>query len=183
MASKVWKTSNRESNDDGQTWSDEVLFEADAQPTEVVIREDEEETSTDEAPATEEEEIPEGQPEGEIEPEGDVEPDVIPETEAEPDVPPTLSEAELVAIFKEGSVNPLVAQRLATQQFQSKEDVVEAIAAELKYLKAATSSGKPFGMQENVPQTKGSISIAERDKRLDEINSRHLGTKIPDKTE
>ncbi|NQT21258.1 MAG: hypothetical protein HQ592_16235, partial [Planctomycetes bacterium] len=88
QSGKDWNTS----------WSDEILFEADAEPTEVLINEDEEGSDTDAGtPATSEDENPEGQPEGDVEaePEGDKEPDEEPATEAEPTESSNLSEAEV----------------------------------------------------------------------------------------
>lgn len=185
MKELVFK-STQSGKDWNTSWSDEILFEADAEPTEVLINEDEEGSDADAGtPATSEDENPEGQPEGDVEakPEGDKEPDEEPATEAEPAESTALTDAQVVAYLKENKVNTLVAERLATQGFATEDAVKEAVAAELQYLKAATNSGKPFGMQESASPAAETISMTERDERLDKINSRHLGTTIPGKTE
>lgn len=148
-------------------WNDEILVEAEAEEVTVSITEDEaetEDTEQVEQPEVEEqpEEVPQEAPEAEEEP-----------TEAAPQF---MGEAEVVAFLKERKVKPVIANRLASGLYENQQELEEAVAAEVAYLKEVTGSGRPFGVgvseSANEPR---SISVAERDEKLSAINKKYLG--------
>lgn len=171
-------------------WDDEILFETDAEPTDVVIREDEDadtEPVDDADPgAVDEDAEPADGLKGpgddaKDEPEGDEEePEGEEPTEAEPAADANLAEAVVGQHLTSKKVHPAIAKRLSGQRFASIEEVDAAVKAELDYLKGVTGSGKPFAMGETeTPSASGPDVIAERDRKVDEINSRYLGTPVP----
>lgn len=84
-----------------------------------------------------------------------------------------LAEGDAAQIIEASTLPATAKKRLTGQKYETEQAVVNAVVAEVAYLKEITGSGKVFGQGISAEPTEQRLSEADLQKRLDEVDRRH----------
>lgn len=86
----------------------------------------------------------------------------------------TLAAEDVKTILAASKLPKASQNRMSERTFETREQLSEAITAEIEYIKEISGSGKPFGMSESESTAPKPVNMAEVEKRKDEVNQKHF---------